>query len=107
MNSKLSWRIGGLFIFFVYMKLYFTGWDNKWGVQITPTAAFFLASIGIIFFVFSFFLPSPQKNKKFVICTNCKEKYPKEHVKIPVCPKCNGKLVDSDVVGSDRDNDLK
>jgi Zn finger protein HypA/HybF involved in hydrogenase expression len=29
-----------------------------------------------------------------MICEKCKEKYKTEYVQIPVCPKCDGKLVE-------------
>ena len=29
-----------------------------------------------------------------MICENCKQKYKTEYIQIPVCPKCDGKLVE-------------
>ncbi len=56
---------------------------------------------GVVIFIYTFIADDKQfTNKKKLlvdtkkmICEKCKEKYKTEYIQIPVCPKCDGKLV--------------
>ncbi|MCD4722076.1 MAG: hypothetical protein K8S13_19765 [Desulfobacula sp.] len=92
MNFLLGLRIAGILSILSGISMYNTGWDNKWGVQISPSAALFLSLLGCIMFFLSFIVKQ-KINQGEMICTKCKTKYQTRHIQINICPKCNGKLV--------------
>jgi len=91
MNFILSMRVAGSLCILSGINMYKTGWDNKWGVHISHYSAIFVSFLGCILFIASFVI---KKNRGIMICENCKQKYKTEYIQIPVCPKCDGKLVE-------------
>ncbi len=80
---------------------YFRGYDGKYGVEVTPFTALLFCFFGACFLIVSFLPKVKDKlnQQKFLfdseelICQNCKTRYKTKYVQIPVCPKCDGKLV--------------
>ncbi len=95
--------------------MYITGNDGRFGMKIHPGLAIFFSLTGLFLFIQSFFV-----NKKFfeekkemlsdtkdMLCNDCKRKYKTEHVQIPVCPICDGKLVRfKEAVNNDTDKPI-
>ncbi len=92
MNFLLTFRIAGIVATLSGIKMYITGWDNKWGVQISSSAALFLSLLGCTMFFLSFIVKQ-KISRGEMICTKCKTKYQTRHIQINICPKCDGKLV--------------
>ncbi|MEH0019634.1 MAG: hypothetical protein V6Z89_08275 [Desulfobacter sp.] len=90
MNNKLGMRIAGIASFISGINMYNTGWDHKWGVKTSEFSALFIAGLGCIFFIGSFFL---KPKKGIMICEDCNKKYKTEHIQVFICPKCEGKLI--------------
>jgi len=81
---------------------YHRGYDGKYGIEVTPFTALLFCFFGACLLIFSFLPKVKDKlsQRKFlfdseeVICKNCKSKYKTKYVQIPVCPKCDGELVE-------------
>ena len=103
MNNPLKdFRIISICLVGIGAIMYYRGYSGRYGVEVTPSAALLFCFFGFCLFIYSFLPKVKDKaNQKMVlcnseemICQNCKQKYKTEYVQIPVCPKCDGKLVE-------------
>ncbi len=103
MNLALIYRIGGILVILSGIESYITGWDGKWGVQMTPLIALMVILSGCTLFLLSFKMKE-KPNSGEMICIKCKKKYKTKYVKILACPECDGKLVEfKEMVNNDTD----
>jgi len=93
------------------IDMYFSGIDGRYGLEVSKGYAILFSLMGVFLFAYSFFVTKKSGRKKGLlcdteemICEKCKEKYKTEYVQIPVCPKCDGKLVEyKESVNNDTD----
>ncbi len=75
------------------IAMYQSGWSGRYQLPIPPAVGLFCIFIGLLFFVTGL-LTSNKKSQKAFICNDCKKRYSGKYVEIPICPKCNGDLVE-------------
>ena len=90
---RLDFLLAGISGIIAGLYMYKTGWINRYQLPVPPKAGILFVFLGLIFLFAGIFSPS-KKSPKIYICLDCNEKFKAEHVKIPVCPKCDGKLVE-------------
>lgn len=105
-KSIIIFRLGCFFVIATGIKMYTRGTDGIYGIEVPPEAAILFCIIGIFFFIYSFFPKVKKEAEKYekgkktsfcdtdeMICEECNSKYKTEYIQIPICPKCDGKLV--------------
>ena len=94
-------RIVCLMITGAGIDMYFSGIDGRYGAEVPKFVAILFSFVGVYIFIYSFFVTKKDGRKKGLlcdtedmICEKCKEIYKTVYVQIPVCPKCDGRLVE-------------
>jgi len=94
MNSKTTYRIAGIVVILAGIKIYLGGWSRLYGFPVSSFTAIIIILFGVLILLVSFFNKKKvNENDDLMICSKCKEKYKSKYVQLPICPKCNGKLV--------------
>jgi len=95
--------------------MYRRGYSGKFGIDVPSETAILFSILGICLLIYSFF-PNVKKaaekaeraknkslfNTDKVVCKKCNRQYKSKHIQIPVCPKCDGELIEFQEKG---DND--
>ncbi|MCP3874705.1 MAG: hypothetical protein GY699_16325 [Desulfobacteraceae bacterium] len=101
-SALLTIRITSILSIIMGAAMYSRGYSGRYGVEVTPFTALLFCFFGTCFLIVSFLPKVKEKltQQKFLfdseelICQNCKSRYKTKYVQIPVCPKCDGKLVE-------------
>ncbi len=100
MKKRLPPRIISVLMIIVGIQMYRTGTDGRYNLEVSPAFSIVFSLVGLVIFIYTFCADDKQFTKKKLlvdtekmICERCREKYKTQYVQIPVCPKCDGKLV--------------
>ena len=102
MNKKrIPPIIVSILMIFAGYRMYSTGTDGRYNLPVSPGFAILIILIFSAFLVYSIVAKKKEFKKRIrrlsdsetMVCKKCNSKYKTEYVEIPMCPKCEGKLI--------------